>query len=58
MVRNLAGVLMSIGKKEHPPVWAQEILAGKDRAFGGVTAPAQGLYFMKVEYDSRYSINI
>ena len=56
MVRNLAGVLMSIGKKENPPIWAQQVLDKKDRACGGVTAPAQGLYFLAVEYDSRYSI--
>ena len=56
MVRNLAGVLMNIGKNENAPVWAHEVLMQKDRAYGGVTAPAQGLYFMSVEYDAKYEL--
>lgn len=56
MVRNVSGVLMSIGKKEHTPLWAQEVLVNKDRACAGVTAPAQGLYFMSVEYDAKYEL--
>ena len=56
MVRNLSGVLMSIGKHEHPPQWAQDVLLKKDRALGGVTAPSHGLYFMSVEYDSKYAL--
>ncbi len=56
MVRNLAGVLMSIGKKEYPPEWALEVLMKKDRAGGGVTAQAQGLYFMSVQYDPKYQL--
>ncbi len=56
MVRNLAGVLMSIGKNENPPQWAQQVLMSKDRACGGVTAPAQGLYFMSVQYEQKYQL--
>ena len=56
MVRNLSGVLMSIGKQEHEPVWAQQVLQKKDRACGGVTAPAQGLYFMSVQYEAKYGL--
>ncbi|MFK7794381.1 MAG: tRNA pseudouridine(38-40) synthase TruA [Gammaproteobacteria bacterium] len=56
MVRNLAGVLMSIGKKEHPVEWAQDVLMKKDRSCGGVTAQAQGLYFMSVQYDPKYQL--
>ena len=58
MVRNLAGVLMSIGKKEHTPSWARQVLEVRDLACGGITAPPQGLYFIKVEYDPCYSIEI
>jgi tRNA pseudouridine38-40 synthase len=57
MVRNLAGVLMSIGRREHDEDWALEVLEAKDRALAGVTAPAQGLYFMAVDYDEKYAIN-
>ncbi|MDW3095158.1 MAG: tRNA pseudouridine(38-40) synthase TruA [Gammaproteobacteria bacterium] len=56
MVRNLAGVLMSIGKNENSPQWAQRVLMKKDRACGGVTAPAQGLYFMSVLYEQKYQL--
>ncbi len=57
MVRNLAGVLLSIGRDEHPASWCKEVLEQKNRACAGITAPAQGLYFMAVEYDSKYQIN-
>ena len=56
MVRNLAGVLMSIGRNEYPPEWAQEVLMKKDRSCGGVTAKPQGLYFMSVQYDPKYQL--
>ena len=56
MVRNLVGVLISIGKNEHPPEWAREVLLRKDRSCAGVTAPAQGLYLLSVQYDPKYSI--
>jgi len=57
MVRNLAGVLMSIGRGEHKVDWALEVLEARDRSLAGVTAPAQGLYFMAVDYDEKYAIN-
>ena len=58
MVRNLAGVLMSIGKGEHTSTWARQVLEVRDRACGGITAPPQGLYFINVEYDPQYSIKL
>ncbi len=56
MVRNIAGVLMAVGREEHPPIWAQQILAYKDRARGGVTARPQGLYLTKVDYPDEFAI--
>ncbi|GMR20865.1 MAG: tRNA pseudouridine(38-40) synthase TruA [Gammaproteobacteria bacterium] len=50
MVRNLAGVLMTIGAGEQEPDWAAEVLERKDRTQGGVTAAAQGLYLTAIEY--------
>jgi tRNA pseudouridine38-40 synthase len=50
MVRNIAGVLMAIGAKKAPVAWMAEVLAAKSRASGGVTAPPDGLYFVKVTY--------
>lgn len=58
MVRNLSGVLMSVGKQENSPQWARQVLDKKDRACAGVTAPPQGLYFMSVEYDAKYQLSL
>lgn len=56
MVRNLAGVLMSIGAGEQPVSWAKQILAARDRTLGGVTAPPDGLYLTEVEYPEVFEI--
>jgi len=56
MVRNIAGVLMTIGAGERPPAWAAEVLAAQDRQCGGVTAPAAGLYLLDVGYPEEFSI--
>ncbi len=50
MVRNVAGVLMSIGRGEQEIGWAREVLEYRDRTRGGVTAPAGGLYMVGVGY--------
>jgi tRNA pseudouridine38-40 synthase len=46
MVRNIAGVLIAIGQGDRPVAWLKEVLAARDRTVAGVTAPAEGLYFM------------
>lgn len=51
MVRNIMGVLMAIGRGDKPVEWAREVLEGKDRNLGGITAPAAGLYFVRARYD-------
>lgn len=56
MVRNIAGVLISIGRGKQAPQWAQAVLLQKDRALAGVTAPAQGLYLMGVKYAPEFGI--
>ncbi len=56
MVRNLAGVLMAIGAGEHPPEWAGEVLAARDRTRGGVTAPPDGLYFVTARYPHAFGL--
>lgn len=58
MVRNIAGVLMAIGRGEQEPVWAQEILEHRDRARGGVTAPSGGLYLVGVQYPARFDLPV
>jgi tRNA pseudouridine38-40 synthase len=52
MVRNIAGVLIAIGKGDRPVQWAAEVLALRDRTRGGVTAVPQGLYLVGVRYEA------
>lgn len=56
MVRNIAGVLMTIGAGEKEAAWCKHVLDKKDRTQGGVTAPAAGLYFMSVDYPKEFSL--
>jgi len=56
MVRNIAGVLMTVGEGERPVEWTAELLAARDRTVGGVTAPAGGLYLVAVEYPARFGL--
>ncbi len=56
MVRNIAGVLMTIGAGEAEPEWARQVLETRDRTRGGVTAPAYGLYLTKVTYDHKFAL--
>ena len=57
MVRNIAGVLMTIGKGEQAIAWTQTVLESRDRESGGITAPASGLYLVKVQYDPGYGFS-
>jgi tRNA pseudouridine38-40 synthase len=50
MVRNIAGVLMAIGCGDEPVYWVKELLRIRDRTRGGVTAPPNGLYFLRADY--------
>ncbi|MSQ67089.1 MAG: tRNA pseudouridine(38-40) synthase TruA [Gammaproteobacteria bacterium] len=58
MVRNIVGVLVKIGAGERPIDWAAEVLAGRDRRLGGVTAPAAGLYFLRPHYPATFSLPV
>lgn len=50
MVRNLVGTFLLVGKGTWQPRDVQRILAAKDRSAAGATAPASGLWLVKVEY--------
>ncbi len=50
MVRNITGTLVDIGKGKTEPEDMKKILKAKDRKAAGPTAPAYGLYFVKVDY--------
>lgn len=57
MVRNIAGVLIAVGKDERPVSWVQELLSLCDRSKGGVTAAADGLYLVKVKYEPIFGLS-
>ena len=54
MVRNIAGVLMTIGAGERPVEWMKEVLESCIRRTGGVTAHPFGLYLVQVEYPAEF----
>lgn len=56
MVRNIAGVLMSVGAGKKPPHWAREVLEGRDRRKGAATAPPFGLYLVEIEYPDSFAL--
>jgi tRNA pseudouridine38-40 synthase len=56
MVRNIAGVLLAVGRGRQSVDWPGEVLQLRDRAQGGVTAPAAGLYLFAVRYPEQFAI--
>jgi tRNA pseudouridine38-40 synthase len=56
MVRNIAGVLMTIGAGERPVEWAREVLETRVRRTGGVTAHPYGLYLVQVDYPAEFEL--
>jgi tRNA pseudouridine38-40 synthase len=50
MVRNLVGSLLEVGYGNQPPGWLAEVLAARERRLTGPTAPASGLYLLRVLY--------
>ncbi|HVY23285.1 MAG TPA: tRNA pseudouridine(38-40) synthase TruA [Steroidobacteraceae bacterium] len=50
MVRNIAGVLIEVGRGNEPLDWPLQVLQARNRCDGGVTAPASGLYLSGVIY--------
>ena len=56
MVRNIAGVLMTVGAGKRPPEWAGEVLAARDRRVGAATAPPFGLYLVEIEYPEEFGL--
>jgi len=56
MVRNIAGVLMAIGRHKQPISWCQDVLNYKDRTKAGVTASPYGLYLTHIAYPDEFGI--
>lgn len=58
MVRNIAGLLIAVGRGEAAPGWAREVLESRDRTRGAPTAPPDGLYLWSVRYPSELGLPV
>lgn len=52
MVRNIVGTLVDL-QQERINISMSELINKKDRTLAGITAPAQGLFLVNVEYESK-----
>lgn len=50
MLRAIVGTLVEVGQGKRTPQSLKDILAARDRCAAGRTAPAHGLYLVRVEY--------
>jgi tRNA pseudouridine38-40 synthase len=50
MVRAIVGTLMEVGRRKYEPQFVGQIIQSQNRAQAGITAPAEGLYLVKVDY--------
>jgi tRNA pseudouridine38-40 synthase len=50
MVRNIVGTLVAVGRGKEAVNWPAKVLEMRDRRKAGMTAPAQGLFLVGVEY--------
>ena len=56
MVRNITGLLATIGKGDREPAWAKSVLESRDRTQGDVAAPPHGLTLIDVQYPERFGL--
>src|SRR5215469_5623858 len=56
MMRNIAGLLIAIGRGDLPVGFVGEVLAGRDRTRNAATAPAAGLYMLAVRYPAAFAL--
>ena len=50
MVRAIVGTLVEIGRGRRSPEWMREVVASRKRSDAGATAPAAGLFLVRVDY--------
>lgn len=52
MVRTIAGTLSLVGAGKRPEGWVGEVIRAQNRVEAGPTAPARGLFLLRVYYDN------
>jgi tRNA pseudouridine38-40 synthase len=50
MVRAIVGTLVEVGRGRQRPEWIRDVIASRDRSQAGKTAPAHGLFLVRVDY--------
>lgn len=58
MVRNIVGSLLPVGDNRRDGQWLEAVLTSKDRKQAGITAPAYGLYFERVDYPNKFDFTV
>lgn len=56
MIRNIVGTLLPVGVGKYAPQWVGEVLQSRNRCKAGITAPAQGLYFVDAQYSDEFDL--
>ena len=51
MVRTIVGTLVEVGRGARDEGWAREVVAALNRSAAGPTAPAHGLFLVKIDYE-------
>jgi tRNA pseudouridine38-40 synthase len=56
MVRNIAGLLIEVGRGVRSPEDVRALLLGRDRRANAPTAPAEGLSLQAVDYPPAFRL--